>query len=270
MANFLKLNLKIPNTLSGRGIILIDDDIKQILEEEFDYSNKKDELQSSLGLSAGIIPKLNERVGKVKLAECFSVGLKVETELLNELVKFLKDARLALYLFEQHTEIRNTVSDGDRAERRDIEGVPCREFDKIGDIYAHAFLHTIATVSFYIYIVDKNEKDLFSYIPEHTRSKISSLNKALKEQFPNIREIRNSWQHYEKRSRGLDRNNKPIPTKLIVSGCMTRNNLDYTIRDGSIASLEISEKTFREIEFYVQNVFDSFEWIVGFNEYTIE
>jgi hypothetical protein len=46
MANFLKLNLKIPNTLSGRGIILIDDDIKQILEEEFDYSNKKDELHS--------------------------------------------------------------------------------------------------------------------------------------------------------------------------------------------------------------------------------
>ena len=65
--------------------------------------------------------------------------------------------------------------------------------------------------------------------------------------------------------RGKGQNEANLGSKMLILSSLFGDNLSYTIADGTVHSISVSEKTFRRAEYYVQKTFDSFEWIRGRN-----
>jgi hypothetical protein len=103
------------------------------------------------------------------------------------------------------------------------------------------------------------------FIPNEVRQKLIILKDEFDFEFPHVRDIRHSWQHIEDRMRGKGQNKANLGSTMLVLLSLFGDNLSYTIADGTVHSISISENTFRQAEYYVQKTFDSFEWIKGRN-----
>lgn len=97
------------------------------------------------------------------------------------------------------------------------------------------------------------------------------------EEFPDLREVRNSSQHLEDRARGFGRrdpkgghellNLKPVdngiifaPQGALVMEALCGSEYGCTMVDGHYGQVDISAESMSKIQAILQNVFNSFEW----------
>jgi len=106
---------------------------------------------------------------------------------------------------------------------------------------------------------------------ENTPKKCSDLLSELHDQFPDLRELRNSAHHKEDRIRGLkhgkkieldpiDSDTMKIPGGAIIIDGIINHKYTGTLGNGSIGTIEISHDTMVKLQKLCQRVFDSFEW----------
>jgi hypothetical protein len=81
------------------------------------------------------------------------------------------------------------------------------------------------------------------------------------QRFGYIRDISNSFQHVEERSRGRGRSGKKLPTVLIVLGSFNGRRFGVTTADGLHTEVEISEPFVQEVRSALLEIIWSFEWI---------
>lgn len=134
-------------------------------------------------------------------------------------------------------------------------------------IHAHSFMSSADSFSKFLNV-------LFS---ESENTEIKKLIDEFNERMPALRQVRNSAQHSEDRSRGYGkpadiRKNKkmalqPIDNNFIKSeggvlalSCLNGNRLGYTIDDGSYQEVEISIHTLAYMTEVFQKAVNSFDW----------
>jgi len=253
-----KSNLVIQPTLLAQTIILRTDEVNEILNKFYGTTDVKIVDESKF------FEEFISETSKEKLNEYFKTGNDIYNQLLQPTENFLNDASLALSLYHNTKEFDSTISIDDLKVRKPVDNIPLNQFQRLPFIYAHSFLDAVVKIRSAIFVMSKKKKTPF--IPNEIRVKLISLKNEFDEEFPNIREVRHSWQHIEDRMRGKTFiNNKEVDIKgsLLVLSSLSGDNLTYTIADGSTQSISISEKTFRRAEYYVQSVFDSFKWVNG-------
>lgn len=250
-----KLNIQL--TLLAQTVILKTDEIKAILIKY--YENVNIQIVNEGKLFQEIITETSED----KLKEYFRIGRDVYDQLLEPTQKFLNDVSLALCLYQNTNEFDAKIPLDDLKLRKPIDNIPLHQFQRLPFIYAHSFLDAIVKIANTMFVMTKQNKTPF--IPDEVRQKLTILKDEFDAEFPHVRDIRHSWQHIEDRMRGKGQNERNLGSTMLVLSTLINHNLSYTIADGSVHSISISEKTFRRAEYYVQKTFDSFDWIKGRN-----
>lgn len=104
-------------------------------------------------------------------------------------------------------------------------------------------------------------------------AELNKEHKLLRENFPNLREVRNSAHHQEDRVRQLSRKKtidlKPINNNFIYApygGVIITNSLNgtkygWTLSDGNYGEVDVSEQSLRITGEILQNVLNLFIWI---------
>lgn len=129
-------------------------------------------------------------------------------------------------------------------------------------IYLHA--HS------YLYALDSFEK-LLQVLIEYFRG-AEKHHREFKAVFPDLTWVRNSAHHVENRSRGLDNKGKwmvlkPMKGPLVHAGggvlilsCLLGNRLQYTMQDGALGEVEVSERQLSEVVRIFQELLDGLPW----------
>lgn len=248
-----KLNIR--PTLLAQTVILKTDDIKNILNKH--YGNDDVQIIDEAKLFKEIIAEKSED----KLKEYFKIGSDVYDQLLEPTQKFLNDVSLALSLYQNTKEFDANIPLEDLKVRKPIDNIPLHQFQRLPFIYAHSFLDAIVKIANTMFVMTRPNKT--PYIPDDVRTKLIKLKDEFDAEFPYVRDIRHSWQHIEDRMRGKGQNESNLGSTMLVLSSLFGDNLSYTIADGSVHSIAITENTFRRAEYYVQSAFDSFDWIKG-------
>lgn len=134
---------------------------------------------------------------------------------------------------------------------------------RIPFLYAKAFLSAL----------DGFDK-LLRVLAENKRSPavIDDLHKRLVAAFPDLRGVRNSIQHHEKRVRSLDRNLKQLDLKPITNGMVPPelkvlalsnlhgSKLSTTMDNGSYGEIDVSPESMKVLQAILQEAVDAFAW----------
>ena len=78
--------------------------------------------------------------------------------------------------------------------------------------------------------------------------------------FGHLKHIRDSAIHIEDRGRGVNRNQKPINTHIIVIGCFIERRFTFTGEDGKQYEIEISDATLNVAKEIIQKIINSYVW----------
>jgi len=254
---YLEPNLNIQSTLLAQTVIFRTKKIKEILKKY--YGNEDPQIIDEGKLFKEIIAETSEEQLKIY----FSIGNDIYNQLLEPTQKFLDDVALALSLYLNTKEFDSKIPLEDLKIKKPIDNIPLHQFQRLPFIYAHSFLDAIVKIEKTLFVMTKEDKT--PNIPDDVRMKLVQLKTEFDAEFPHVRDIRHSWQHIEDRMRGKGQNETNLGNTLLVLSSLFGDNLSYTISDGTVHSISISENTFRRAEYYVQNIFDSFEWIKGRN-----
>jgi hypothetical protein len=144
-------------------------------------------------------------------------------------------------------------------------GRPPREFEhQLPFIYARAFLYALDAFEKFLRVLAKEPK-----IPEQ----VAQFHKQMLEEFPDLREVRNSIQHLEDRSRGLGNGRKPLDLKPVVNsfinapagGVLALSNLNgsrygSTMADGHYGEVDVSQDSLAQLQKILEGVLHSFNW----------
>ena len=198
---------------------------------------------------------------KEELDDFFKIGGDIYDLLLSPAQNFLNDVSLTLSMYQNVKDFSSKIPIEDLANRKPIDNIPLNQFQRLPFVYAHSFLDAVVKIANTMYVMTR--KDKTPYIPENTRQKLINLKLEFDNEFPHVRDIRHSWQHIEDRMRGKGQNEKNLGTKLLILSNLFGDNLSYTIADGTSHSIAITENTLKRTEYYVQEIFNSFEWIEG-------
>jgi hypothetical protein len=113
----------------------------------------------------------------------------------------------------------------------------------------------------FVYSIDSICKQLKTLDPaignESEKEKICDL---FKNEFGYLRHIRDSSMHIEARGIGLDKNMKPLKTKVIVLGSFINNCFSFSGSDGKHYQIEISKQIADKAKEIIQKLLDSYEW----------
>jgi len=254
---YYDINLNIQPALSAQTIILKTDKINEILKKYYGTDKVTIFRQDEQALFELIKSETN----KETLDQYLNQGQTINYDILTNLLNFLKDLSLALSLYLNSQKHVSEISIEDQKNRKPIGNIPFDQFHKLPMIYAHSFLDSIVKIANTMFVMTRENKT--PLIPDSFRTKLSVLKDEFDVEFPNVRDIRHSWQHIEDRMRGKGQNERDLQTNLLVLSSLFNDQLTYTIADGTTQSILISENTFRRTEYYVQSVFDCFEWING-------
>jgi hypothetical protein len=248
-------NLNIQLTLLAQTIILKTDEINGILIKYYDTDDVQ--IIDEGKLFKEIIAETSEN----RLTEYFKIGRDVYDQLLEPIQNFLSDTSLALSLYQSTKEFYSKIPLDDLKIRKPIDNIPLHQFQRLPFIYAHSFLDAVVKIANTMFVMTRKDKTPF--ISDQVRQKLIILKDEFDNEFPHVRDIRHSWQHIEDRMRGKGQREANIDSTLLVLSSLVEDNLSYTIADGTVHSVSISENTFRRAESYVQKTFDCFEWIKG-------
>lgn len=141
--------------------------------------------------------------------------------------------------------------------------MPSKLENRIPSLYAKAFLSAL----------DGFEKLLWTISKIDGRpDAIADLHKKLKTAFPDLRGVRNSVQHHEKRVRSLDRDYEPLdlqplPNEMAPSGLkvLALNNLHgsklrTTMDCGNYGEVDVSVESMEKLKEILQEVINAFVW----------
>lgn len=136
-------------------------------------------------------------------------------------------------------------------------------------LHARSFLYALDNVEKFLKVISN-----FNGVPPQVSEQHLQFNK----EFPDLTEVRNSAHHLEDRSRGLDKNRKPIKLKPVMEdfivgsqGDLILDNLHgskygCTMSNGHYGVVDVSLDSLLKVQSIIQNVFDAFEW-VGFRHH---
>lgn len=140
-----------------------------------------------------------------------------------------------------------------------------REYEhNLSFIYAKAFLHSMDGISKLLGVLSKEPSITADVVKYHQR---------FKNDFPNLKGVRDSEQHREDRGRGLDRKGKPLNLKpinnnmisapgggILASGNLNGNRYGNTMEDGSYVEVEVSPASLRQAQECIQGIIDELAW----------
>lgn len=128
----------------------------------------------------------------------------------------------------------------------------------------------------FLYALDGFDKFLGVLVKEEgTPPLLPELRTQFAAAFPHLREVRNTAQHLEDRSRGLGAGRKPQPLKLqpvangfvqapeggaLILNCLNGTRLGSTMADGNYGEIDVSAATMRFVRATLQNVLNAFSW----------
>ncbi|GGF79853.1 hypothetical protein [Wenyingzhuangia marina] len=254
---YYSINIRKTTPFCAENYILKTSEIKLFLEREFGDSMK----EFSLSEQSEVLNKLKIKF-KERLTSNQYTSDKIINDLLTNLERFLKDAALTCSLYISTINQIDEMPIQDRIPTKFIGKIPVNEYTiGIPQIFAHSFLDGMVKVSNTLRIMTEERKT--PYIEAETRAKINNIYYEFDNAFPNIWDVRNSWQHIEDRMRGKGKFEKELNAKMLVLSTLNGHNLTYTISDGHIHSIEISKKSLIKAQYFVQQTWDCFEWIKG-------
>lgn len=145
----------------------------------------------------------------------------------------------------------------------------------IEGILPHEFrnLRVSMNMKGFIAALDSFEKHL-KILTQNDHEKLDSLHMEFLNTFPDVREVRNTNQHMEDRSRGLGAGRnpkqmelKPINTPLFASdkgilafNVVTNTTYGATIADGSFGQVDVSPKSIESLQLILHKIIHTFNW----------
>jgi hypothetical protein len=126
----------------------------------------------------------------------------------------------------------------------------------------------------FIYALDGFDKFLTVLVAEpRVPAILSELSDRFKSTFPDLRGVRNTMQHPEDRSRGLDASGKPITLQpvdsrlfnapgggMLALDILDGNRFGCTMGDGRFGEVEVSPQSLDKLSAILHEVLDSFQW----------
>ncbi|ENK7103022.1 hypothetical protein AB3Y58_000655 [Enterobacter kobei] len=172
---------------------------------------------------------------------------------------------LGLEPYEDYDKIMVEVDARLQKEKWSKGVVPINHRHRLIFLYAKSFLYALDAIDKFLKVISE-ENDA----PEI----IKKLHGKMGDDFPNLRDVRNSAQHLEDRARGLGAGKIPKPLVLqpmdngfVVApqGALMLSNLfgtklGYTMANGHYGEVDISEESMSKITIILQEVFNSFPW----------
>lgn len=139
-----------------------------------------------------------------------------------------------------------------------------REFEhNLPFVYAREFLYALDAFEKMLGVLAKKEN-----VP----SNVAKLHAQIAQEFPDLREVRNSVQHIEDRSRRLGRGQKPLDLKPIRNslidapgGALVLNSLNgsrygTTMADGHYGEVDVSPESMKHLQEILESVLQAFKW----------
>lgn len=135
--------------------------------------------------------------------------------------------------------------------------------NRIRSLYAKAFLSALDGFDKLLRVLADNDKN---------PPLIAELHKKLVAAFPDLRGVRNSVQHHEKRVRSLDRNLKQLNLKPITNGMvppelkvLASSNLHgskfcTTMDNGHYGEIDVSPESMKVLQAILQEAIYAFDW----------
>lgn len=178
-------------------------------------------------------------------------------------VQFLNEGK-NLFFGEESELIREKVDLELKQEEWNAGIPPFRYQHAIIFIYAKAFISALDMFGKLLHVMCKEYAGLPAEVVNQKESFFNS--------FPQLKDVRDSIQHDEDRSRGLDRKGNPldvklgvkgginIPVKSLVLNQLNGNQFGTIINNGQYAEVEVSDQTMLLVHQCLQGIIDSFTW----------
>jgi hypothetical protein len=117
-------------------------------------------------------------------------------------------------------------------------------------VYARAFVFSLDSISKILKVLRK-QNDATAI-----REPISRYNDL----FGHLKHIRDSVAHMEDRARAVDKDQKSIPSTVIVLGAIRETSIDCTGANGKSYSVDVSETTLISAHEILQTIINAFAW----------
>lgn len=241
----------------AENYILITESVRKFLEHEYGSSSK----EFTLAEQSEVISKLEKLLGK-EFEDNLFISDKIVNDLLKHTERFLKDAGLALSLFISTKKQIDQLPILDKIPTKFIGKIPVNEYTiGIPQIFAHSFLDALVKTSSTLKVMTDVKKT--PYINEDIRKRIIEVYTRFNIAFPKIWDVRNSWQHIEDRMRGKGKDEKELNVRMLILSVLENDNLSYTISNGEVHTVNISEQSLMKARDFVQEVWNCFDWVKG-------
>lgn len=258
---YFEIIIEKKNPFLAENYILKTESVRTVLEQEYGSSTK--------GFTLAEQPEVLSKLKNI-LGEEFEDNLFISDKIVNDLLKhterFLKDAGLALSLFISTKKQIDQLPILERIPTKFIGKIPVNEYTiGIPQIFAHSFLDALVKTSSTLMIMTNEKKT--PYINENTRTRIIDIYNRFNLAFPKIWDVRNSWQHIEDRMRGKGKDEKELNVRMLILSVLENDNLSYTISNGEVHTVNISEQSLMKARDFVQEIWDCFDWVQGVKLY---
>lgn len=123
-------------------------------------------------------------------------------------------------------------------------------------IYAQAFIYALDGFDKFLGVLAKEDN-----VPEE----IGEKHLQFIEKFPNLRGVRNTAQHLEDRSRGLDFKKNPLVlppdgANNLRLNCLAGSRIGSTMSDGHYGEVDVSAESMQHLQEILEGVLQAFEW----------
>ena len=181
-----------------------------------------------------------------------------------EIQQIIERERAGTSTHDGWDEIRFEVEVRFKREQWSSGRIP-REFEYNAPfVYARAFLYALDAFDKFLGVLSKTKS-----VP----AELIKLHGMMASAFPHLREVRNSVQHLEDRSRLLNQKGKRIDLKpinnsmvnapgggVLMLNCLNGSNYGSTMSDGHYGEVEVSPKSMIKLQEILQAVLQVFKW----------
>ncbi len=135
---------------------------------------------------------------------------------------------------------------------------------KLTLIYARAFIYSLDMFGKILKLISETA---------NTPSGVRDIYRNFRDVFPDLVGVRDTTQHLEDRSRGLDKSKKPLNLKPVNTGSIEASNggliienlsgtkFGSTMSNGSYGEIDVSPVSMQQLQCLFQSLLDSFEWV---------
>ncbi|MBJ8436760.1 hypothetical protein I6M64_05405 [Acinetobacter lactucae] len=196
--------------------------------------------------------------------EKYLADLERKREIRAELVKEITKEGMSINEYENELNLQTEIHF--KREKWDQGSNPIEFENHRTFIYARAYLNAL----------DNFDRLLKKLVEEkNIPSEVGEYHKKISTYFPDLRPVRNTMQHLEDRSRGLDSSRPPKPMNLkkidnniihapnggvLVFNTLNGSNFEATKANGELGRVEISKQSLEKLHEIFTGVLNSFIW----------